>query len=121
GRTIVFKPALERSNPTPAYPPDIEAMHGEYSRWAQEWKPDLIYANSVASLPIIRTLSLPSAPVLLHVHETGLLLARLADAYSDIFYSRPARYIAVSEATRRSLVERCGIPNAKIAIIHEFI
>lgn len=121
GDLKVLEPLLDKADPESPPPPAIQRTLREYSVWAEEWKPDLIYVNSVASLPIVRRISLPSAPVLLHVHEIGLLLARMAEEYSDVIYSWPTRYIAVSEATRRSMEERCWIPNELISVIHEFI
>ena len=86
----------------------------------KNWKPDLIYVNSVAALPCLPMLSLPDIPVLLHVHELEAITKFfLADNASPL-WNIPARFIACSEAVREFLETKHQIPADKIAVIHEF-
>lgn len=84
------------------------------------WHPDLIYVNSVASLPIAQKMPLPDAPVLLHVHELDLLLEWYERAEPRLLREWPDRYIAVAEVVRDVLVQRHQIPQEKITCIPAF-
>lgn len=87
----------------------------------KQWKPDVIYANTVATLPLVAQLDLPDAPVLLHVHEQGQLLNYYARARPDLMTRWPTRYIAVAEDARRALIDEHRIAVDRIALIHEFV
>lgn len=92
--------------------------------WAgplRRWKPDLIYINSVAGLLAARRLALPTAPVLLHVHELDHVLAPFMEHSPDLLRDLPARYVAVSQAVADALTERFGIEAAKVAVVPAFI
>lgn len=101
----------------------VRGYHRRYKRWRwkvglQRWKPDMIYANSIASLPLFKIMALPKAPTLLHIHEMHTLLEMYAKPDANLMRCMPERYIAVSEASREALIEVCGIPPEKISIIH---
>jgi glycosyltransferase involved in cell wall biosynthesis len=87
----------------------------------RRWAPDLTYANSVASLPILKMLRLPEIPVLLHVHELHTEIMSIQRRFPDLLESRPGRYLAVSDAVRRALISEFGIDERRISLVHEFI
>lgn len=89
--------------------------------WWLFWKPDLVYANSAASLTIPGWIRLPIVPVILHVHEMQSELAKADKASHDVFRKWPDRYIAVSQAVRTQLTEHFKIEDKKISVIHAFI
>ena len=86
----------------------------------RRFRPDLIYANSAASLHLMKYLKLPSVPGLLHLHECGIALEAYARHFPHLLLQWPARYIAVSQTVQGDL-EQLGVPRHKIALIHEFI
>ena len=76
----------------------------QWRRWVRElhrWAPDLIYINSVASLPIARIVPLPEAPAILHVRELHSELLPIMKECANLLTQMPMRYIAVSDAVRR--------------------
>jgi glycosyltransferase involved in cell wall biosynthesis len=91
--------------------------------WQQRfigWKPDIIYVNSVASLPIARRIPLPNAPVLLHVHELDTIIDHYDRWNPTRLQQWPQRYIAVSDAVCDVLVARYGINPIRIARVPPF-
>ncbi len=91
--------------------------------WAgplRRWRPDLVYVNSVAGLLAVRRLSLPPAPVLLHVHELDHVLAPFMEHSPDLLRDLPAKYVAVSEAVAEALTDRFGIDPAKVVVVPAF-
>ena len=94
-----------------------------WSREVADWKPDLIYANTVAALPLPKYFDLPAGvPVLLHVHEMETTLRHHVEMDRERFLSWPDHYLTVSEAARASLrAAYPQIPGDKIGLIHEFV
>ncbi len=86
----------------------------------ETWQPDVIYANSVASLPVAHYVAVPQAPVLLHVHELDMFIAWYDRMDPYRLRRWPARYIAVADAVKQVLVGSFGIAPDKIASIPEF-
>lgn len=91
-----------------------------WQRRLQRWKPDVIYANTVAALPIAQMMALPDAPLLLHVKELDSLLAMAATNTPDLFLKRPGHYLAVSQAVKTRLVENYELPPEKISVVHAY-
>ena len=92
--------------------------------WAgplQAWKPDVIYVNSVAGLLAARRLRLPSAPVLLQVHELDSVLAAFARHSPGLLRDLPSRYLAVSQAVADALIERFGVNKDKVSVVPAFL
>lgn len=87
----------------------------------REWKPDVIYANSIGSLDMSRTLRLPAAPALLHVHELGVAFDYYSETITPLVREWPQHYIAVSGPVRDLLTSRFAIDPAKISLVHEFV
>lgn len=114
-------PRFERPAPPPPPSAPVEPQVSPAERALADFRPDLIYVNTVASLPIPGMIKLPPAPVLLHVHELRSYQDRFLASHRDAFLGWPARYIAVSEAVRRELVDHCGVDAAKVRIVHAFI
>lgn len=86
----------------------------------RHWKPDLVYVNSIAALPLLPFLKLEGIPVLLHVHELEVPLRIYAQHHSDLLLERPTRYLAVSEAVKPALIQ-CGVSAEKVTTVHAFI
>ena len=89
----------------------------------RRWKPDVIYANSIASLPIVSEFGLDFAPILLHVHELHSAIAHYTRENPELpatLRERPERYIACSEAVRAFLIDEYGVPADKVTTIHSF-
>ncbi len=89
-------------------------------RW-QNWQPDVIYINSVAALPLANNLRLPQSPALLHVHELKSITEQFAGDCLELLAHWPQRYLAVSSAVVKSLVENYRVAAQNIALVHEFV
>ncbi|MCC7377369.1 MAG: glycosyltransferase family 4 protein [Verrucomicrobiales bacterium] len=86
------------------------------------WKPDLIYANTVSTWGELEWLAPLEVPVLWHVHELSFVirhtvgtdrLKRLAPAIG--------RFIGASNAVGLALTREFGIPEDRVAVLHESI
>jgi glycosyltransferase involved in cell wall biosynthesis len=86
----------------------------------RRWKPDLIYVNSVAALPMLDELPCPDTPVLCHVHELDSYLGDVSSRHPRL-WRRPARFIAVSQAVREALVDRYDVPPEKVRTVDDFV
>ncbi len=86
------------------------------------FRPDLIYVNSVASLPLADLLGLPATgiPALLHVHELETHINHYARILPNLLTPWPRRYIAVSGAVRAALIRDHEIPAERISSIPAF-
>jgi glycosyltransferase involved in cell wall biosynthesis len=87
--------------------------------------PDLIYVNTVASIPSLTRLAkhLPSQiPIVIHVHEMDLTLKRY-EYRNSIGWAliKAARIIAPCSAVSKSLQELFPDLSAKISIVNEWI
>ena len=87
----------------------------------RKWKPDIIYINSVAALPIAKYVRFPIAPILLHVHELDSYLSAQMRSNPDLLCHWPDRYIVVSEAAREALARICEITGDRVVVIHSFV
>ncbi|MFC1452317.1 glycosyltransferase family 4 protein [Verrucomicrobiota bacterium] len=82
---------------------------------------DLVYANTITHGEALEELASTGAPVLCHVHELESVMRKYGDDNIKRVQRHVRRYIAVSEAVRTDLVERCGIAADRIDVVHEFI
>ena len=101
------------------------ALRGEYDLfWERElrrFRPEVIYVNSVAALPLLDSALLPEdVPVILHVHELESYVYHFARNCPERFLQKPSRYIACSEAVRDCLIG-VGIAANRVTVIHEFV
>lgn len=97
---------------------------GKARMWSaaiKRWKPDVVYVNSVAGLLAAKRLSLPPAPVLLHVHELDSFLHPMARDAPELLLRLPARYVAVSQAVQDALSGRYGVDPAKVVVVPAFV
>ncbi len=96
----------------------------QQKQWWQDtiaaFAPDVIYANSVASLPIASLIDLPDVPVLLHVHELDMLAGWYDRPNPWRFREWPTGYIAVADAVRQMLINSMEIAPEKIRLVPEF-
>jgi glycosyltransferase involved in cell wall biosynthesis len=88
---------------------------------ARRWSPDVVYANSVWSLPLLKRLGRNGQPVLLHVHESSVALKIFENAHPGLIASLPSSYVAVSFAVARELQVRYGVPAALVRVIPPFV
>jgi glycosyltransferase involved in cell wall biosynthesis len=87
------------------------------ARRIARWKPDIVYVNSAAALPLAARCAPPTARVIVHIHEIETLLSEHARLpVANMLLSRPSRYIAVSHAAEADLISR-GIAADKITVI----
>jgi glycosyltransferase involved in cell wall biosynthesis len=88
----------------------------------RRWRPDVIYINSAAALPIAR-LKLPRVPVILHVHESPVLLGSLLSAQrtSRDLVTLPSSYIAVSAQVKDGLVDGYSVDPDRVVVIPGFV
>jgi glycosyltransferase involved in cell wall biosynthesis len=87
-----------------------------------EYRPDVIYANTVmngAALPYLRSLN---APIITHVHELDMWMRQsmsreqfaVVDRNTDLF-------VVVSDAAKRNLIDNWGVRESKIRLIYGFV
>ncbi len=114
---------LEKLARPVGYPARIKSrlIRDNISHCLRNWRPDLIYVNSVASLPITTLLRLPDVPVLMHVHELDSIVDFYARRYDSLIRTWPQRYIAVSQAVRKMLVEKYGVSQDALTLINPFV
>ena len=92
-----------------------------WSEQVRRWKPDLVYVNSVAGLLAAKRLNLPTAPVLLHVHELDSFLHPMSRDAPALLLGLPDRYVAVSSAVADALTGRYGVDKEKVVVVPAFV
>ena len=84
---------------------------------------DLIYANSVASTPVLMALKNHlKAPIWLHVHELSMAINQYCG--NELFKQlipHVKKVIGVSKAVCKNLEEEYGIPQVEQELIYEYI
>lgn len=117
---------------SPLYGADLVAevkRYGEHGgKLAEEEAHDVIYAHDWLSFPAgIEAKRISGKPLVAHVHATEFdrtLDGNVNQAIYDIEREglhAADRVIAVSERTKRTIVERYGIPEEKVAVVHNGI
>jgi glycosyltransferase involved in cell wall biosynthesis len=84
---------------------------------ARRWRPHVVYANSIWSLPLVARLGLAGRPVLLHVHELTVALAEFEATHPGLLGRTSSRYIAVSDAVAAALRDVYHVPPSSISVI----
>jgi glycosyltransferase involved in cell wall biosynthesis len=84
-------------------------------------KPDLIYANSIASGRSYSVLEGLNVPIITHVHELQMSIQHYAAGFIDDVVRLTALYVAGSKAVADNLNKEFGIPEGKIVVVHDFI
>jgi glycosyltransferase involved in cell wall biosynthesis len=87
----------------------------------RSWRPNLVSVSSVEALPMVGMLRLGGVPVVLHVHELGTALAWFERGHAGLIRSVPDRYIAVSHAVGRDLVQVLGVPADAVSVVPPYI
>ncbi len=94
-------------------------------RWCQNsTKPDLIYANTVASAPTLQRIRsvFPDIPYVLHVHELTDTLKQWAKTCDlQCILASASTIIAASRSVKQALRSELGVKEGKIAVIHEYL
>lgn len=111
-----------------AFKPFINRIFPKYSKSKiknqkiKSFKYDLIYSNTIASASaLLDILKYLHVPVILHVHELEMAIDLYCDRKKfDSVKDKVDRFIAVSEIVRQNLIHNHGIPEEKIALVHEF-
>ncbi len=82
---------------------------------------DVIYANTVVSIPIGRKLqNLLSIPLIVHVHEHFGITKIFEKELIELSGLSKVKFIAVSKLAFQNLIENHSIPANKISLIHPF-
>jgi glycosyltransferase involved in cell wall biosynthesis len=85
-------------------------------------EPSLVYANSLATAPLIERVVPPGVPLLVHVHELERIIQSTAGTEGMArFRSIAQRYIAVSSPVKENLIVNHGIDSSMIEVIPSFI
>jgi glycosyltransferase involved in cell wall biosynthesis len=83
---------------------------------------DLLYANTCATIDLVRLLGTRNAPSLLHVHELEyairVSLGRLPPSEA---FRIPLRFVAVSQQVRETLASKFDVPRERIDVVPGFI
>jgi glycosyltransferase involved in cell wall biosynthesis len=111
-----------RAMPVPSRPRDREIAAKMIGRVLmplvgariRAWRPDVVYANSVMSLPLVKGLGLTRYPILLHVQELTTLLEEFDATHPGLLQTLPTRYVAVTQVVADSLDRRFGIKGAGV-------
>jgi glycosyltransferase involved in cell wall biosynthesis len=83
-------------------------------------KYDIIYANTVATLPVARELKEGSkSELVIHVHELSTVINQILPDFENL-KNFGDKFIAVSDLVKNELTEKWGIENQKIKKIYEF-
>lgn len=80
-------------------------------------RPDVVYVNGVWALPALNHMGIGDANVVVHVHETDRYLRQICRDYPELLLNRPTRYIAVSNATKDSVVG-FGVKADRVDVIY---
>jgi glycosyltransferase involved in cell wall biosynthesis len=86
-----------------------------------QFRPELLYVNSITSLRRASQLGIRGVPVLVHVHELESFVEPVVESDLNLLLTWPARFIVVSQAVRNLLVNTVGVPVSKVALVYEFI
>ena len=113
GDTLVFRTLEEKINDNGL----IVARLFEFCKG----KPDLIYANSVASGKAFSVLNKMGIPILTHVHELQKSIEVYASDYMIDIIKHTNHFIACSGAVAENLITNFKVPKSKIDLIYEFI
>jgi glycosyltransferase involved in cell wall biosynthesis len=81
----------------------------------------LIYCNAVTNGQMLSLFDSLDVPVITHCHELESLIRLTGPVNFEIVKGRTSRFIAVSDAVRRNLVENHLIADNKITVQHGFI
>lgn len=81
----------------------------------------LVYSNTITNGEVLEFLSFLECPVITHVHELEYWIHKSGTANLERVKKYTTHYIVVSEATKRHLVQKHGIPQEKIEVVHGFI
>ena len=82
---------------------------------------DVIFSNTITNGEVLSALSYLDCPVLCRVAELEHWIRRAGRRNLDRVRRSTDRYIAVSQAVRMNLIERHGIPQERIEVIHGFV
>lgn len=99
----------------------LRAETADILTFARRCSPGLIYANSIASAPIIDRLAPLRAPVLTHVHELEYVFAERSGPALSALLERTRTFIACSNVVREKLLSQFRIPPEGVETIHESI
>lgn len=88
---------------------------------ARRWSPDVVYANTAWSLPILARLGRFPAPVLAHIHESAVAVEIFEAAHPGLLQSLPTSYIAVSQDVSHVLQSRFHVAAESVTVIPPFV
>jgi glycosyltransferase involved in cell wall biosynthesis len=99
-----------------------ERLQGMASKRRLGPHPNVIYCNSVASAVALDVIRAHGQPLLTHVHELDYSFrVSLPRVSVERLLRSTRRFVACAGVVRDYLVDREGIPAAKIDVVHEFL
>jgi glycosyltransferase involved in cell wall biosynthesis len=83
---------------------------------------DLIYANTVATWPLVRALANRAPALLWHIHELGYAF-RLSMGEQNIgeLFHATSRFVAVSDSVRETLSREFNVRGDMVDLVHGFV
>lgn len=84
-------------------------------------RPDLIYANSVASGSVFGALQQLGAPILTHVHELEMSIQRYARDWINDVLTTSHHFIACSDPVAENLTLRYKLGEDRVSVVHPAI
>jgi glycosyltransferase involved in cell wall biosynthesis len=88
----------------------------------REFRPDVIYANTVMVAQIVARLAPLRVPVITHVHELDFTIRhRLGPERFSLLDRSTTHYIAVSSAVQENLQRAWGVSKDRVTVIQGFV
>lgn len=113
-------PFLKREEMGKRAPSRIEVI--EFTRIWREIQPDLIVANTVASLSLLENINIPRVKRVLYVHELAFSLDLYASEHNFNYLKEKVDHIAVvSLEVKKQLINKLSIPEEKFSLLPPFI
>lgn len=83
----------------------------------RRWHPEVVYANSAASMLLVSRLGLSDHPIVLHVHELAMGFWRLTATQRELVRRLPKAYVAVSTPVASQLIESQAVDRRRVTVI----
>jgi len=101
--------------------PYLAAHRSALKRRLSQASIDLVYANSVASGPMVEFASFLNRPVISHIHEMGQVIKIVGPQNLRLLAARSALLVAASDAVKANLVESHRLQPDRIEVVNSFI
>ena len=93
----------------------------EFKKLLNKGDIDIIYGNSVSSIPVCVKIKeiLPATRLVIHVHELERVIGILLPDFKDYLHGID-QFIAVSKLVEEMLIEKYKVPSEKLGLVYEF-